>query len=265
VWAGGYALSSHIPSSSQLQGSPGVLRSYSSRPKSYFVLETYYREAEWKLHLTLYASVRWNYEKLTRSWKRYVLGLDSRQSTYSSSCRLAQPGRTTSGYPRACRRPHRCRPWAPAGVAGVPAEGSGHRGVKEASSPAAPISLLAKASKMVLAGSIPGGADAPSPCRAGRQGSRPGVHSDGHWDAESLCSREMAWAGGRGVCYYLEHVAHHLVLFWMHGWINKYVCICDAGILPHQWNETCCDTLEAFPPELIFWKYFRDVPSTINP
>lgn len=48
---------------------------------------------------------------------------------------------------------------------------------KETSSPAAPISDLAKASKIVSAGSAADGLDAPSSCHAGRQDSWPGVRS----------------------------------------------------------------------------------------
>lgn len=78
------------------------------------------------------------------------------------------------------------------------------RGAKEAYSPAAPISDLAKASKIVLAGSVPDGVDAPSSCHAGRQDSWLGIQSDAHLDAKALCSREMAWTGERGVCYDLQ-------------------------------------------------------------
>lgn len=84
----------------------------------------------------------------------------------------------------------------------MPGEGGEYRGAKKTSAPAALISDLAKGSKTVLAGSVPDGVDVPSSCRAGRQDSCLGIQS--HLDAKAVCSREMAWTGERGVCYYLQ-------------------------------------------------------------
>lgn len=70
---------------------------------------------------------------------------------------------------------------------------------KETSSPTAPVRDLAKASNVLLAGSVPDGADVLSSCYAGRQYFWPGIQSDAHLDAKALCSREMAWTVGREV------------------------------------------------------------------
>lgn len=86
----------------------------------------------------------------------------------------------------------------------MPGEGSEYRGAKETSSPAAPVSDLAKGTKILLAGSVPDGVDDPSSRRAGRQDSWLGIQSDARLDAKALCSREVAWTGERGVCYYLQ-------------------------------------------------------------
>lgn len=192
-------------------------------------METHLREAEWKLYLTLHVSLRWNFEKLTRSWKCPVLALDSRQPNHSDPCRLAQQGRTPSGY------------WDSVSIlrqqAGLMLPSAGDTGwALGDSSPAAPINHLAKGSKSVLAGRVPGGVDAPSCCCAGRQDSWPSVQSDARLDANALCCRGTSWMGSEVVVTAYPEWRISEFCFGCGG-------IWGAGILPDQSNQICCGAL----------------------
>lgn len=206
--------------------------------------------------------MRWNYKKLTRSWKCYVLGLDSRQSSYCDSCRLAEQDRATSGDLSLCRQPqpvgrrsHGHGHWLPFLEHRVRSQ---YHGAKEASSPAAPVSDHAKASKIVSAGSGADDVDAPSSCHAGRQDSWLGIQSDA---VRMLKPSAPGRSRGEG-CLFLLPV-NCLVLFWMLRWTNKYVFVFVVQEYC-QISQICCETLEVFVPELIFWKYFSRVRSKLN-